>query len=123
MRQLLFVAQFVPARRIIIFFLKFKQIYLGDEHIIALNSTKIKLCLDKNQYEEKPDSKDSARITKRIAKEETEISLEDFALAAIQGQTWTPAYFDGVSRKNDTWRGQQLFALDFDDNCVGQVGG
>lgn len=59
-----------------------------------------------------------AAITKRIAGQQVDITIEAFAQAMTRGQSFAPAYFTGDRRTNDTWAGQQLFALDFDDGIT-----
>lgn len=75
----------------------------------------IKICLDTTGYNNKPTSEEVAKISKRVEKNEIENTLEDLAyqIGAV-GYSWTPATFHNQRRKNENFKGQQLFALDFD---------
>jgi hypothetical protein len=72
--------------------------------------------LDSERLTQKPEkgSTTAGAITNRIVKTVVEIPIEDLAKAVGQnGQSFTPAYFEG-RRKNDRWRSQSVFVLDFD---------
>jgi len=76
----------------------------------------MKLCLDIGKFIKKPNKAETGQISKRIAQNYVNISLEELAkqITTPNGRTFTPAYFTGNSRTNDTWQGQQIFGLDFD---------
>lgn len=78
----------------------------------------MKLCLDNQKFTSKPDKHSMAAITKRIAGQQVDVSVENFAIAMERGQSFTPAYFIGAERKNEYWEGQTIFALDFDDGIT-----
>ena len=94
---------------------------IGDEFIIEARINKVKLCLDSEQYKEKPSKSDMARISKRIAGQQVEVTIEDFASAMVAGQCFTPACFEGDNRTNEAWNNQQVFALDFDSGVSPQI--
>lgn len=66
--------------------------------------------LDNRNFEHKPTGKETGYIQKRLAV--CEISIEDLAKKLSSGCSFKPAVLDGT--KSDTWKEQQVFALDFD---------
>jgi hypothetical protein len=46
----------------------------------------------------------------------SEITPEKLITHILAGRAWTPGYFDGCTRKNDTFIQAELIALDFDEN-------
>ena len=76
---------------------------------------KIRICLDKSAYKSKPSKNDIAKISGRIACNEVEDSIEAISEGIGNcGYSFTPATFYNESRKNENFKDQQLFALDFD---------
>ena len=71
--------------------------------------------LDKQGYSRKPEKKEIAKISKRIADCTCEVhDLKEFAnLVANKGYTWCPTVFNG-NRNIDNFVSIQLIALDFD---------
>lgn len=78
---------------------------------------RIRICLDSEGFDQKPRKKDVIAISRRIAKQTTEVAIEDLmkSITLPNAQTFTPAYFQNGERFNENWAGQQLFALDIDD--------
>ncbi|WP_372999117.1 hypothetical protein [Lutispora sp.] len=82
---------------------------------------RVKLCLDLENFLEKPEKTYIPVISDRIANLAVEIEVEELAqqLTYPNGKSFTPAYFNKdteeiIIRKDNYWAGQQLFALDFD---------
>jgi hypothetical protein len=76
--------------------------------------------LDSERLTQKPerDSTTAGAITNRIVKTVVEMPIEDLAKAVGEnGQSFTPAYFEG-RRRNDGWRSQSVFVLDFDEGIT-----
>lgn len=80
---------------------------------------KVKICLDKESFVNKPKKESVGKISKRIAGEACCIS-EEYLVGKIgeEGCTFCPAVFRYNSRKKDDFQEMQLFVLDF-DNDVG----
>jgi hypothetical protein len=83
----------------------------------------IKLMLDNVKYNNKPDGIETSKIQNRI--QQTEINIEDLAIALCNGQTCKPALLNGT--KCNSWVSQDVFMLDFDhdttiekeiENCI-----
>ncbi|OBQ05484.1 MAG: hypothetical protein AN482_16510 [Anabaena sp. LE011-02] len=87
---------------------------IENNHII-----KHKLLLDNIQYLQKPDKQEIKRINKRLPKCSVEITIEEFAKSIVipNSQTWVAAYLEG-GRKNEYWKSQSIFALDFDSGIT-----
>lgn len=81
---------------------------------------KIKVSLDKQKFEQKPDKQDAKSITNRIASNTIELSVDDLKDSLVQpnGQSFCPAVFSDGKRRNDHWISQQIFGLDFDDGIA-----
>lgn len=89
--------------------------------IIAENEINIKhkLQLDPVEYSSKPNNTETRKINDRIVKHTVEIDIIKFSeqITSPHSQTWMPAHLEG-SRKNDSWKSQSIFALDFDDGIT-----
>ncbi|OYQ62309.1 hypothetical protein B9G53_22835 [Pseudanabaena sp. SR411] len=73
-----------------------------------------KLLLDNTQYQSKPT--DIGAINNRIVNHPKDIDIIEFSnqITTPNGKSWIPAYLEGA-RKNDAWKSQSVFALDFDN--------
>lgn len=78
-----------------------------------------KILLDSINYQSKPDGSEIKKINNRIINCLTEIDIIEFSEQVTQphSRTWIPACLKG-SRKNDSWKSQSIFALDFDDGII-----
>lgn len=65
-----------------------------------------------HRFKEKPQGKECGWVQKSI--KETEISIEDLAVALANGATFKPSVLVN-GNKAENWYCQQLFGLDFDD--------
>lgn len=74
---------------------------------------KVKIMIDDKRFDEKPSGKEIGGIQNRIVATENE--LNDLAVELSNGCTFKPALLNGT--KSTDWIQQQVFALDFDDNC------
>lgn len=77
---------------------------------------KVKCMLDRIEYKNKPDGKETGYITNRLANEGTEIEIEELSKKLIRGCTFKPSFL--IGKKEIDWQEQQLFALDFDDGTT-----
>lgn len=75
--------------------------------------SRAKLLLDKRINQ--TNTTEFKKISKRILKCQTEIDIVNFSkqITSPNGRTCIPAYLEG-GRKNENWKHQQIFALDFD---------
>ncbi len=73
--------------------------------------------MNKQNYQIKPT--EFNKISNRIVKCPTEIDIVNFSkqITSPNGRTWIPAYLEG-GRKNENWKHQQIFALDFDNGIT-----
>lgn len=71
---------------------------------------KVKLMLDKHEFQAKPTGFETGGIQKRIA--QTEIEIEELANGLCHGYTCKPALL--IGSKSADWIEQQVFMLDFD---------
>ncbi len=80
---------------------------------------KHKLLLDTSKYSKKPEKKEISYINNRIIQHPVEITIEELSYKITQpnGRTWIPAHIEGM-RKNDNWKSQSIFALDFDSGIT-----
>lgn len=81
---------------------------------------KIRLSLDIKNFDRKPTKKETIRVSNRIAKYQTEISIDEFAKYVTQpyGRSFSVAIFSSSKRSNKTWKSQQVFALDIDSGLT-----
>ncbi len=77
-----------------------------------MNDVKIKCMFFDHRFKEKPQGKECGWVQKSI--KETEISIEDLAVALANGATFKPSVLAN-GNKAENWYCQQLFGLDFDD--------
>lgn len=77
---------------------------------------KIECMIDNKQYNNKPSGAEIGLITNRLVNSKTEIEIKDLAEKLTRGQTFKPSFLIGKSEAD--WQGQQLFALDFDENTT-----
>ncbi|MHA6252752.1 hypothetical protein [Oceanobacillus sp. CAU 1775] len=77
---------------------------------------KIKICLDFEGFNEKPNKKDVMSISERIAGQTSYLSIDELmkVVTIPNARTFTPAVFSNEKRANQSWIGQQVFALDMD---------
>ncbi|WP_313256633.1 hypothetical protein [Lacrimispora sp.] len=76
---------------------------------------KVTVSLDDKEYKKKPDGKEYALITKRIARNPISIDVEELAdVVGNKGQTFCLAVFKCGERSSENFEQMQLFALDFD---------
>ena len=81
---------------------------------------KFKITLNtKNIVTEKPDkdTEEGIQLTRKISynlRDVKELSFEEVVNKIMNGHVWCPATFEGTTRKNNNWKSQQIFALDFD---------
>lgn len=75
---------------------------------------KVKVCLDCVGFDKKPNKKEVIKISERVAKQVTYISISDLmkTITLPNAKTFTPAVFN--SEKSQSWKSQQVFALDID---------
>lgn len=81
---------------------------------IKNNYNLIECMVDDVEYATKPESEEVRRIQCRLKAKS--VSIKDLALRVSIGQTFRPAVLD--SRSANSWRQQQLFALDFDSGTT-----
>ncbi len=75
----------------------------------------VTVSLDDKEYKKKPDGKEYALITKRIAQNPVNINVEKLAdIVGNKGRAFCPAIFKGGERLSENFEQMQLFALDFD---------
>lgn len=81
---------------------------------IPTNIITHKLLLDDTLYQSKPNN--VAAINNRIVNYPVDIDIVKFSkqITSPNGKSWIPAYLQGA-RKNDAWKSQSVFALDFDN--------
>lgn len=77
-----------------------------------MNDVKFKCMFFDHRFKEKPQGKECGWVQKSI--KETEISIEDLAVALANGATFKPSVLVN-GNKAENWHCQQLFGLDFDD--------
>ena len=75
---------------------------------------KFTVCIDQKPYQQKPDSKAAGQISRRIAKHEILLTMEDLRNKIEYGYSWCPATFFDEQKKKEKHKQQQVFALDFD---------
>jgi hypothetical protein len=75
-----------------------------------------KLLLDKKCFHSKPEINEIPLINNRIVNHPVDIHIIELSnqVTSPNGKSWIPAYLEGV-RKNEGWRSQSVFALDFDN--------
>lgn len=74
----------------------------------------IRIHISKQGYDQKPQKKEIALISRNITEHITTIEISEFAREVGEnGKTFTPALFNG-SRRTENFFCQQVFALDFD---------
>lgn len=75
----------------------------------------VKVCIDTVDTTTKPTGKEIHVVNQRLNSSSAELAVEELArlLVAPHSRTWVPATFKGA-RSNETWKSQQVFALDFD---------
>lgn len=80
------------------------------------NINTVKISLDTQSFDLKPNEHETAKISNRIASCPAKLTIEDLARQLVQpnGKTFTPAIFKDGKRSNQTWEGQSVFGLDFD---------
>lgn len=78
-----------------------------------------KVHLDTRSYASKPTKSEIGRINNRLIENPIEISTEELSHQVVQpnGKTWVGSHFEGA-RKNDSWKSQSIFALDFDSGII-----
>lgn len=79
----------------------------------------IQVHLDAEKYVLKPTKENTKLINNRIIKSVETTTIQELAekITSPNGQTWLPAVLEG-SRTNDSWKHQQIFALDFDSGIT-----
>ncbi|MCG3083052.1 hypothetical protein JEG43_02705 [Anoxybacillus sp. LAT_35] len=79
---------------------------------------KVKISLDSQRFQRKPEKWETAIISNRIASLPTEVTMQEFAQAVVipNGRSFAPAVFREGIRKNAYWLSQQVFALDIDED-------
>lgn len=90
-----------------------------EETNIPLNEEKFYVCMDKQHFEEKASSSQIAEISKRIANEIQQVSIDELkTMLTKQGKTMCGAVFkeiDGVRRRKEThFAMQNIFGIDVD---------
>ncbi len=77
---------------------------------------KIKVCLDYEGFNEKPHKGEVIKISGRIAGQVTYLSIDDLMrnVTIPNARTFTPAVFNDDKRTSQSWKSQQVFALDID---------
>lgn len=83
----------------------------------------MKLCLDTEEYNNKPNHKQVIQINKRIVKNQIDISPKQLASEIVKGKSFVPATFnkdaDGkYKRQIKLWNSQQIICLDFDEGMT-----
>jgi hypothetical protein len=78
-----------------------------------------KVHLDTRSYASKPTKSEIGSINSRLIENPIEISIEELSHQVVQpnGKTWVASHFEG-KRKNDNWKSQSIFALDFDCGII-----
>lgn len=77
-------------------------------------SLPVTVMLDRTRYQSKEDAqRDIAGISLRLCGKAETVTLEELAELLGSGASFCPAVMEG-GRKNENWRAQQLFVLDFD---------
>lgn len=74
----------------------------------------IKCMIDKVYYKEKPHGKEIGSIQNRLRA--IDITIEDLAKELIEGASFRPSLL--LSKKENDWSSQQIFALDFDEDTT-----
>ena len=74
---------------------------------------KYRITVDKTKQVKKPERDETDRIYYRLIDAE-ETTIPEFMEFIDNGYTWSGGVFDG-NLKNDTWRSQSIFGLDFDN--------
>jgi len=82
------------------------------------NEVKYNITIDPRPRTSKPSEDEKKSITRNLTVL-TGITINEFATYVSQpfGYTWSGGIFDGT-RSNNTWRGQSIFALDFDKGTI-----
>lgn len=76
----------------------------------------VQVSLDKTGYREKPEGREMAAISKRIAQNPRKVELHGLAdLVGNKGHTFSPSIFSDGKRREKNFVQMQLFGLDFDD--------
>jgi len=85
-----------------------------NNNSVPTNIINHKLLLDNTRYLSKPN--DAAVINNRIVNHPVDIDIVEFSkqVTSPNGKSWIPAYLEGA-RKNENWKSQSVFALDFDN--------
>jgi len=80
---------------------------------------KHKLLLDTSKYSKKPEQIEISSINNRIIQHPVEITIEELSHKITQpnGHAWIPAHIED-KRKNENWKSQSIFALDFDSGIT-----
>lgn len=75
---------------------------------------KVKVCIDTVDTTSKPTPEEISSQNQRLADSNVEIAVDELAqmLVAPHCRRWVPAEYDGLL-SSDTWRSQQVIALDF----------
>src|SRR5690625_1593931 len=75
---------------------------------------KVKVCLDCVGFDKKPNKKEVIKISERVAKQVTYISISDLmkTITLPNARTFIPAVFNSEKRPNQSWKSQQVFVLD-----------
>jgi hypothetical protein len=71
--------------------------------------------LDHEAFSKKPKPDQAARISNRVAKKQSYVTLESLAEHLSMGKSWCPATFTGSKRTIQTFEQQQLLIADVDD--------
>lgn len=74
----------------------------------------VKCMMDNTYYKEKPQGKEIGVIQNRI--KSIDITVEELANELIKGASFKASSMNG--RTDNSWRSQQIFALDFDENTT-----
>ncbi len=78
---------------------------------------KLRICLDKESFCEKPNNQIAKALSARIVSEEVELTIENIAHeVGVKGKTFTPAIFYGKKKDINGFNKMQLYVLDFDGN-------
>ncbi|MCT2536559.1 hypothetical protein NC661_03130 [Aquibacillus koreensis] len=77
---------------------------------------KISVCLDQVGFNKKPKKNEVMQISERIASNSVNLSIEELmnSVTVPNARSFTPALFSDGQRLNQSWKSQQVFALDID---------
>ena len=76
---------------------------------------KHKICLDKQEFTQKPSNIDAGLISGRLATLQGDVTIEELSTAIEAGRTWSPGTYSESTRKARFWNQQSLYCADIDD--------